>query len=36
VVQIIYDPALTSYKVLLDYYWRNIDPLDLSGQFCDK
>jgi peptide methionine sulfoxide reductase MsrA len=34
VVQIVYDPTLTSYQVLLEYYWRNIDPFDNSGQFC--
>ena len=21
---------------LLDQFWRNIDPFDPSGQFCDK
>ncbi len=25
-----------SYKSLLDVYWRNIDPFDIEGQFCDK
>jgi peptide-methionine (S)-S-oxide reductase len=36
VVKVIYNPALTSYQVLVDYYWRNIDPFDDQGQFCDK
>lgn len=31
-----YDPARVSYQQLLDVFWRNIDPLDASGQFCDK
>ncbi|HXF55325.1 MAG TPA: peptide-methionine (S)-S-oxide reductase MsrA [Hyphomicrobiaceae bacterium] len=36
VVQITYDPAKVSYEKLLEVYWRNVDPLDASGQFCDK
>ena len=35
-LQVEYDPARVSYKQLLDVFWRNIDPLDASGQFCDK
>lgn len=35
-VQISYDPAQVSYQQLLDVYWRNIDPLDDGGQFCDR
>ena len=34
--KIIYDADIISYKRLLDYYWKNIDPFDSSGQFCDK
>ena len=36
VVQVVYDPAKISYQELLQVYWRNIDPLDAKGQFCDK
>jgi len=36
VVQIIYDPKRVSYERLLDVFWRNIDPYDPIGQFCDK
>jgi peptide-methionine (S)-S-oxide reductase len=36
VVQIEYDPAQVSYEELLEVFWRNIDPLDDQGQFCDK
>jgi len=36
VVQVTYDPAKVSYEKLLDVYWKNVDPLDASGQFCDK
>ena len=31
-----YDPNRTSYELLLQYAWRNIDPFDAYGQFCDK
>lgn len=36
VVKIVYDPTKVSYKKLLDHYWRNVDPLDDGGQFCDR
>jgi len=35
-VQLTYDPALISYQQLLDIFWKNIDPLDNGGQFCDR
>lgn len=35
-VQVEYDPARVSYERLLEVFWRNIDPLDAIGQFCDK
>jgi peptide-methionine (S)-S-oxide reductase len=35
-VQVVYDPAKVSYEKLLDVFWRNVDPLDARGQFCDK
>lgn len=35
-VKIEYDPAKVSYDKLLDVFWRNIDPLDDGGQFCDR
>jgi peptide-methionine (S)-S-oxide reductase len=35
-VQVSYDPNRVSYQQLLDAFWRNIDPLDDRGQFCDK
>jgi peptide-methionine (S)-S-oxide reductase len=35
-VQVTYDPAKVSYQQLVDWYWRNIDPFDAKGQFCDK
>ena len=35
-VRIEYDPAKIDYTALLKVFWRNIDPYDGSGQFCDK
>jgi peptide-methionine (S)-S-oxide reductase len=35
-LQVEYDPALVTYQRLLEVFWRNIDPLDANGQFCDK
>ncbi len=35
-VQITYDPEVLPYETLLDLYWRQIDPTDPGGQFCDQ
>ena len=35
-VQVTFDPTKVSYAQLVDWFWRNIDPLDADGQFCDK
>ena len=35
-VQVRFDPALISYSTLLRSYWRNVDPFDAGGQFCDR
>lgn len=34
-VEVIYDPARISYAQLLNVFWRNIDPTNGGGQFCD-
>jgi peptide-methionine (S)-S-oxide reductase len=34
-VQVDYDPKRVSYEKLLDAFWRNIDPTQSDGQFCD-
>ncbi len=31
-----FDPKRISYPSLLRSYWRNVDPLDGGGQFCDR
>jgi peptide-methionine (S)-S-oxide reductase len=36
VVQVVYDPDEVAYEELLEVFWRNIDPLDGGGQFCDR
>ncbi len=34
-VQVVYDPAVVSYRKLLDVFWHNIDPTVKDRQFCD-
>ncbi|OOG25415.1 peptide-methionine (S)-S-oxide reductase [Thioalkalivibrio denitrificans] len=36
VVQVVFDPAVVSYETLLYVFWRNIDPFQADGQFCDR
>ena len=36
VLQVTYDPSKVSYGKLLMVYWRNVDPFDKDGQFCDR
>ena len=36
VVQVTYNPAVIGFDKLLETYWRNIDPFDAGGQFCDQ
>ena len=31
-----YDPARVSYEKLLEVFWKNHDPTDGGGQFCDR
>jgi len=35
-VKVVYDPNVISYAQLLDVFWKNVDPFDPIGQFCDK
>jgi peptide-methionine (S)-S-oxide reductase len=34
-VEITYDPSKVTYAQLLDHFWRNVDPTQKDGQFCD-
>ena len=36
VIEVIYDKNLISFEKLLENFWKNIDPFDSFGQFCDK
>jgi peptide-methionine (S)-S-oxide reductase len=36
VVRVRFDSEKVRYSTLLRAYWRNIDPFDGRGQFCDK
>jgi peptide-methionine (S)-S-oxide reductase len=36
VVQVVYDPEIVDYAQLLRIFWRNIDPFQADGQFCDR
>ena len=36
VVQVEYDPEKVTYATLLEVFWRNIDPTQKNGQFCDQ
>jgi peptide methionine sulfoxide reductase msrA/msrB len=35
-VELRYDPELVTYRALVDWFWRRIDPTDPEGQFCDR
>jgi len=35
-VQITYDPEVLPYGTILEMFWRQIDPTDPGGQFCDQ
>lgn len=35
-VEVVFDPRKITFAKLLDVFWRNVDPIDPKGQFCDK
>jgi len=35
-VLVTYDPSKIRYPQLLSVFWKNVDPFDPDGQFCDK
>jgi len=35
-VEIVFDPQKVSYEMLLEVFWRSVDPTDGGGQFCDR
>ncbi len=36
VVQVVFDPAKVPYAKLVEAFWKNVDPFDAGGQFCDR
>ena len=35
-IEITYDATILTFDELLEIFWKNIDPFDRYGQFCDK
>ncbi|MGH7459348.1 MAG: peptide-methionine (S)-S-oxide reductase MsrA [Longimicrobiaceae bacterium] len=35
-VRVAFDPSGVGYRELLEAFWKNVDPLDAGGQFCDR
>jgi len=35
-VQVYFDPSMVTYKELVDYFWKHINPTDPGGQFVDR
>ena len=35
-IEVHYDPKQLTYKALLDFFWRQIDPTDGGGSFVDR
>lgn len=35
-IEVRYNADVVDYNRLLEIFWSNIDPLDATGQFCDK
>lgn len=35
-IQVTYDPSQVTYPELLQVFWRQVDPTDAGGQFCDR
>ncbi len=35
-VEVSYDPEQITYQELLGVYWRQVNPTDSGGQFCDR
>ena len=35
-VEVTFDPSIITYEQILNVYWRQINPTDSGGQFCDR
>jgi len=36
VVEVVYNKSKINFENLANIFWKNIDPFDNAGQFCDK
>jgi peptide-methionine (S)-S-oxide reductase len=34
-VRVEFDPSVVTYDVLLEHFWKSVDPFNGRGQFCD-
>lgn len=34
-IEVVYDPSKVTYNQLLEAFWRNVDPITPTAQFCD-
>lgn len=35
VIEVVFDPQKISYEKIIEVFWKNVDPFNPSGQFCD-
>src|SRR5271168_1587520 len=35
-IEVVFDPAMVSYRDLLEVYWMSVDPTQTDGQFVDQ
>ncbi len=35
-MKVTYNSKLTNYQKMLNVFWKNVDPTDAGGQFCDR
>ena len=35
-IEVVFNPRKVTYEELLELFWKQIDPFDSKGQFCDK
>lgn len=35
-IEVVFDPRIVSYEMLLDHYWHNVDPTRDDGQLCEE
>lgn len=35
-IEIVFDPAVISFRELIEIFWKNINPVQANGQFADR